>query len=148
MPSAKFFASLFLVLAGIMLQLFLGDARGVWFNFALAALIAASFFLDFFEIACLSLLATFILNSQPAFSAGIFSYIALPLGSNVARKLMPLEPWAANVLFFLTSAIILYLLFGFHVLLRNWPLFLGDTLASLAYSLLVFGTIKYVEGRR
>lgn len=136
--NTRVIAAFFLVVIGIIFQLFAGDARGVWFNFALAALISLSFFLDFFEILFLTLLTLLALNWQPGISFEFIIFGALPIGSFLLRKFLPFEPWAGSMLLSCAGIIFFYALFGIHVITRNPALFLGDILASLAYSAVVF----------
>ena len=95
----KTISAFLLVVIGILLQLLIGDERGGWFNFALAALIALSFFCTFFEIFFLTLFALLVLNWQPGISFELIVFGIVPVGSFFFKKFIPLEPWVANLLF-------------------------------------------------
>ena len=136
--NTRVIAAFFLVVIGIIFQLLAGDARGVWFNFALAALISLSFFVNFFEILFLTLFTLLALNWQPGISFELIIFGVLPIGSFLLRKSLPFEPWAGSILLSCVGIVFFYALFGIHIIIRNPALFLGDILLSLIYSAIVF----------
>ncbi len=136
--NVKLFAAFFLVIIGMLLELLIGDSTGVWLNFALAALIALSFFCTFFEILFLTLFVLLVLNWQPGISLELIVFGAIPVGSFFLRKFIPLEPWAENMFFTCAGIILFYSLFGIHIIGHYPALFLGDLAASLLYSVGVF----------
>ncbi|OGZ52819.1 MAG: hypothetical protein A3B25_01025 [Candidatus Ryanbacteria bacterium RIFCSPLOWO2_01_FULL_48_26] len=135
-------SALFLVIIGTLLQLFIGDVKGAWFNFTLAALITLSFFCSFFEILFLTLFALLVLNWQPGISLELIIFGVMPIGAFFLRKLLPLEPLVGSILLSCAGIIVLYILFGIHIITNNPVLFLSDIVMSLAYSAVVFKTMS------
>ena len=131
-------AGFLLVVIGLFLQFLIGDVRGIWICFPLAALIALSFFLSFYEILFIDIFALFVAQWQPTISFELVVLGALPVCSYLARKVFQLEPWAGNILFTFFGVAGLYALIGVRVLTHNTPLFFLDLVVSLLYSVLVF----------
>ncbi len=141
MIKERVIAGLLLVSLAIALQLFIGDIRGIWFDFALAALISLSFLLNFFEILFLVLFAAYILNWQPGMSFELLVFAALPIGSFLLRKFLPFEPWIGNMVLSFFGVAIFYSLFGIHIIMHTPALFFADIAASIVCSVAVFKTM-------
>ena len=131
-------AAFFFVVIGVFFQFQIGDIYGVWLNFTLAALISLSFVLNFPELLFIILFALFALNWQPGISFELIVFGIVPIGSFLAGKFLPFEPWAGNILLTLIGIMIPYVLFGIHVILKSPVLFVGDSIASLFYSAIIF----------
>ena len=134
----KFLTAFIFLVIGIILQLSIGGAINVWFNFSLAALIVATFFLNFLELLVLILLAVFILNWQPAFSLEMALYVVLPLLVLWLRKFLPLKSWLGNLLAIFVCFLFFYLVIDARFLLVAPAVFLRDIAGGLVFGAIFF----------
>ena len=136
--SHKLLIALLLVVLGTFLQIIVGNASGLWINFALAALITAAFFVTVLELAPLVLFSIFALSWQPAFSFELLIFGLLPFAVSLARRLFPFEPWITNFLSLCASLFIFNLAFGTDLFFVEPHVFIWDFVASL-----IFGGIAF-----
>ncbi len=141
MNAVRLAAGILFIAVAITFQFALGDAGGIWINFALACLIALAFTLDFKELLFAVLFAAYCINWQPGISPELLFFILLPLAIFLLRKSLPLEPWIGSMFLVCAGILLFYSVFGPALLIRSFPLVLADTAVSLLYSALVFKTM-------
>ena len=89
----KDFFPVFLIVAiAVVFQLKFGGVIGYGYDFALAALIGAAFFVSFLELLVLALFTIFLINWQPGMSIEMLSILILPTKNQYSKtKLYPVK---------------------------------------------------------
>jgi hypothetical protein len=139
----RFFIALFFVALGTFLQIMVGSASGMWFNFALATLISAVFFMSIIELLSLVVSALFVLNWQPAFSFELLVFSALPFVVFSAYKFFPFKPWLMNVIAILLSIPIFYFVFDVRFVVDAPVILLWDIVASTMFGAITFKGLEF-----
>lgn len=134
----RFLGSFLVLILAIILQLYAGDSSGIWINFALAALITATFFLDLLEVIFLIAFAVLVLNWQPTPSWELAVFSGVPLLVFAAKKLLPLQPWLSNLAMIFLGVILFYLLIDFRFVFQHFGVFAIDLAVVLIFGLLIF----------
>ncbi|OGY99466.1 MAG: hypothetical protein A2945_01250 [Candidatus Liptonbacteria bacterium RIFCSPLOWO2_01_FULL_52_25] len=145
--SYKFIVALLAVALGAFLQVVVGNALGIWVNFALAALITTSFFVGVVELVALILLSIFVLSWQPAPSFEILVFGALPFVVFFIHKRFPFEPWLMSGISILVGVLALSLVFGGSLLWNEPSIFLWDIAASVGFGAVVFWAFRSSANR-
>lgn len=138
----RFLGVLLVLILALFLQIFFGDLTGIWINFALAALITATFFLDFLAVVFLTLLAVLVLNWQPAISWELLVFSGIPLVTFPLKKLLPFQPWLNNLILVFSGLCLFYLLVDFRFIFQHSKFFAVDLALALLFGLLAF----FVQG--
>lgn len=137
--------AILVLLAGIVLQLILGEYFGVWINFTFAALVAAVFFLDFPGLLVAALAAIALLNWQPAFSWEIVVLGGLPLLFFLFKDRFSWQAWLVNMLFVFAGIVFFYLAFGISLIFMAPPIFLLDLFGSIIFGFIVFSVLGKIR---
>ena len=145
--SYKFIVALLAVALGAFLQIAVGNASGIWINFALAALIAAAFFVGVVELVALILLSIFVLSWQPIFSFEFLVFSLLPFVVFFVHKRLPFEPWLMSGISILVGVSVLSLVFGGSLLWNEPGIFLWDIAASVGFGAVVFWAFRSFANR-
>lgn len=141
----KIVAAILVLAIGIILQLTIGGAFGLWPSFALAALVAAVFFLGFWELLVLVLSAVFALNWQPAWSWELIALGGLPLVFFFARERFSWQAWLVNLFLVSFGVVLFYAIFGIRFVFAAPSVFLADLLGTAVFGTIVFWALAKTE---
>ncbi len=143
----KFLIAFLSLIFALFLQILLGDASGIWINFALSALVAAACFVDFTELLVLILCSVFVLNWQPAASAEIILFACLPCIVFFTHKLLPFpfRSWLMSALAVFSCTLIFYLVFGAGLIVHNPQLFFADLACAIISGAIVFNSLAKIR---
>lgn len=136
----RFFGSFLILTLALFLQFYFGDSTGIWINFALAALITATFFLDFLEIVLLTLFAVLVLNWQPALSLELAVFSLVPIAVFAFGKRMPFLPWLGNLAMIFLGLCLFYLFTDFRFIFQHFNLFAADLSLATLFGILAYGS--------
>lgn len=133
----KLSAGVVLLLIALALQFFFASA-GVFVNLAFAALISFAFIFGFWELVALTLLATFIINWQPAASAEILIFALFPIAVYFVRDVIPWQPWVVAPIAVVLGYAVFYGIAGPGFFLAHTDRFALDLVAGLSFGALAF----------
>lgn len=143
----KLLAALLLLIIGLVLQIASGEFFGIFVNFIFAALVAAAFFANIFEMVLLALFAVFVFNWQPVLSLEAIAICGLPLVFHYLRNFLPWQAWLINLFFVFSGIVLLYAVFGFSLVIAEPSIFLFDLSGSLVFGLAAFWILEKAPNR-
>ena len=138
----QFLGTVLILLIAAALQFVFGETFGVWINFALAALVAAAFFLDPLRLSFPALLAIFLLNAKPAFSYEMLFIAVFPFLVLRFREALPWHRWLSAAFFTFLGIAAMYAIFAPKFFLDGAQLLFIDVLVSALFAIAAFKTIK------
>ena len=140
----KDFFPVFLIVAiAVVFQLKFGGVIGYGYDFALAALIGAAFFVSFLELLVLALFTIFLINWQPGMSIEMLSILILPTITFLGRRILPGKAWFSSIGFLFFGILLFYVVADFNEFLNNFGTILSSALFGVLFGVLVFRIIGY-----
>ena len=140
----RFFLALVVFFAAFLLEIRLAAVIPIEPSFLLAALIALTFFLDFWEVLFLGLLAALFLGYQPVLRPESILVAILPLLMAGARRIIfPFTGWLSNFFGLLAALLLWYGILNFSESLRDPGLLGMDLLLSSLFGFLIFQFCRY-----
>lgn len=144
----SFLAAFLAVSLAAVLQLKFGLAASFYPSFALIALIASAFFLDFLELGFLVVFGAVILNWRPGVTPEILALAGLPIAVYTLRKFLPAQAWLNFTIAVVLGLFVFYSAAGFEVLVKNLNLFLTDLAISAVFAVPIFLILKTLNASK
>jgi hypothetical protein len=132
-----FLAGLVILAFSLFLQFQLAGF-GLWFNLALAVLIAAAFIFDFWELVFLDLFAVFLLNWEPAPTLTLITFALIPIAAFLSKKVIRWESWIHAFVALAVGFLLFYLIIDAHFFTSHLITFVTDLIVGLLVGELVF----------
>ena len=143
----RFFLALIVFFAAFLLEVRLAAVIPIEPRFLLAALIALTFFLDFWEVFFFGLLAALLLGHQPVLRPESILVAVLPLLVSGARRIIfPFTGWLSNFFGFFAALLLWYGILNFSESLRNPGLLGMDLVVSSLFGFFIFQFFRYGYG--
>ena len=138
----KFTGALIILFIALALQFFFSSA-GIFIDLSFAALIAFAFTFGIWELVPLVLIATFIVNWQPAASIEIAIFALYPVAAHFVYKTIPWEPWLVVPAAIVVGSAILYLSISPVAFVTHLPAFLIDVVAGSLFALVILRPLHH-----
>ncbi len=136
MNIGKLLTGLLVLTLAFFLQLWFPVA-GIHGDFVLAALVALAFIFPFWELVFFVLLAVFIVNWQPGFSADFLLFALLPFAAFVLHRWLKWESWLGVAVLTAGAILLFYGTTAPAVFLPNIGALVADAIACVVFGEIV-----------